>query len=169
MPSVDAMDLELTPLKSAAKQGEEEFVRTFPTGQWLLVRMEEPRKLSEVLQGEAFQIRSPYATVIAVGPEFRADVKAGDRVTYAEALGLPKELEHVKWTRNYKWIHENKFLGRLPRGDESGPLKVTRPAGAAGSEEEEANASISVAGRKWVELCTKMGKNPYDPKTVLGG
>ena len=94
-----------------------EFRKTLPVGQWLLVELEQPKQLSTHLQG--FEVRSPFAVVIGVGPEFRADMVPGDRVTYAECLNLPKELAGVRWAGKYKWMHENKVLGRLPRAGET--------------------------------------------------
>lgn len=131
----DVNDVSLDPVTPAAPvapvvaiPGEEEFVATLPTGQWLLTRVEPPKKWpGRVIVTEA---PSPYVTVIAVGPEFRADVKPGDRVTYEQGVNLPKELIAVaSWATKYRWVHENRFLGRLPRSvDEKQMATPTRPA-----------------------------------------
>jgi hypothetical protein len=114
-------------LKFAAMQADEaEFVRTLPTGQWLLCKQEPPKNQSAQLHG--FEVRSPFAVVVAVGPDFRQDVRTGDRVTYAECLNLPKELlasAATAWARAYIWVHENKFLGRQPRNTEEKALEAT--------------------------------------------
>jgi hypothetical protein len=119
-----------TALKSDT-QTESEFLKTLPTGQWILAKLEGLISRSDVIAG--MEYRSPYAVVIAVGPEFRADVAPGDRVTYAEALSLPKELKS-EWVKKYVWIHENKFLGRLPRNADEKQMRKPAPAVATPSD-----------------------------------
>ena len=98
------------------REDELEFRRALPIGQWLLVTLEKPKKLSTIIHG--VDVRSPFAVVVAVGPDFKADVQPGDRVTYAECLNLPKEMQGLPWADRYKWLHENKLLGRLARPGE---------------------------------------------------
>lgn len=101
--------------KEPMSADELEFRQTLPIDRWLLVELEEPKNLTTTkLAG--FEVRSPFAVVIGVGPDFHADVKPGDRVTYAECISMPKEMAGVRWANKYKWMHENKVLGRLPRG-----------------------------------------------------
>lgn len=92
---------------------EREFVQTLPHGQWLLVRVEPPKKQSSIIEG--LETASAFVKVLAVGPDFKGDVQPGDRITYAERMNLPKELGQTRWAKNYAWIHENKILGRFPR------------------------------------------------------
>lgn len=126
-------------MTEAMQSDEAEFTRLLPTGQWLLVKLEPLKKLSAILTGPGTEIRSPYAIVIAVGPEFRADVQPGDRVTYAECLNLPKEIGDVSWTRHYKWVHENKFLARQPRNTDEKQMAKPKPAASATPAEVEAS------------------------------
>jgi hypothetical protein len=119
---MDNLSLDSLDNKTINLNDEQEFTRTFPKGQWLFCRREEPKKLSTVLEG--FEIQSAFVNVIAVGPDFLGDVKVGDRVTYAECLGLPKELK-TPWALKYCWVHENKVLGRLPRGADDKGMTAT--------------------------------------------
>lgn len=119
-----------------------EFVKHLPTGQWLFVKLEAKIQQSSLIQGLDFE--SPFASVIAVGPEFRADVKPGDRVTYAERLNLPKELKQAcKWANKYAWIHENKFLGRLPRNSEETRMPEPKKAAQETKEIEAGQAFLA--------------------------
>ena len=120
--SMDSLKLDGPDNKTINLNDEAEFVKTFPKGQWLFCRREEPKKLSTVLEG--FEIQSAFVSVLAVGPDFLGDVKPGDRVTYAECLGLPKELK-VPWAIKYCWVHENKVLGRLPRNADDKGMTAT--------------------------------------------
>lgn len=98
-----------------------EFIQTLPVGQWLLGKLEESKKLSTIIHLN--EVRSPFLRVVGIGPDFKSDIEPGDRVTYAECLRLPKEMENVAWAKNYMWVHENKVLGRLPRNDNEKKLR----------------------------------------------
>jgi hypothetical protein len=132
-----------------------QFVKTLPNERWILCK-KSIKNLSSMLEG--FEVKDLFVTVIAVGPEVRADIKPGDQINYAEGLDLPKELKDVPWTRKYAWVHENKFLGRLPRNEDETQLKMLKPP--SGDDTDVFVRLIADKARKAVQdIQTKMGKN----------
>lgn len=112
---------------------EREFAENLPYERWMLCRVEESKKLSDVISMP--DVPSPFVVVVAVGPDVCTDIKPGDRITYAECLNLPKEMidRGVSWAKKYRWVHENKFLGRRPRDAAETELKMLkRPPGPDG-------------------------------------
>ncbi len=185
--SVADMDLDLTAAtaeyrqKSPVRQREDiereieaEFLQILPSGAWILIEVEPEAQQSEVLIVKG--VRSPFSRVISVGPEVRHDIAPGDRIFYAECIGMPKELSDTKWAHKYKWVHENKFMGRLPREVAAGAekektLAVLRPAPAAGGLSEIGlDPATTAAVRKVMDerdgLAAKFGVDPE--KGVLG-
>jgi hypothetical protein len=167
------LDLKLPPtdkrtLDDFEKEIEALYLSVMPPAQWLLVKLDKPKSASEFI--ETTPVPSPFCTVLSVGPEFRHDVQPGDRITYAERLALPKELVGTRLPSMYAWIHENKYLGRLPRfaGDVQ---KAPRPAAssAASSEEQDRTIAYGEAWQAYKELGAKMGFDPYDRNHVVGG
>jgi hypothetical protein len=116
------------------KEDEIEFRSTLPIGRWLLIKLEKPKTLSAIISMP--DIRSPYAIVVAVGPDFQSDIQPGDRVTYAECINMPREMDGVLWAKDYKWLHENKLFGRLPRypGEKLAPTTPTDEHGRTPKE-----------------------------------
>jgi hypothetical protein len=167
----------LTPMRNIVLTGEAEFETVLPgatppgaTGM-CLCRIEQPMTRSERI--ETKPVKSPFVKIIAMGPGWQTDYAVGDRVTYSQVMALSDELTKggVEWATNFVWLHENKILGRIPRGPEDkGVTLRLASAGLRLSELDDESREMGYAAFKvWADLGQKFGFNPYDPNYVLGG
>ncbi len=170
---LDDLDLALPPTTKKTRDALEEemmreYLRVLPHAAWALIEVESARKVSDIL--EVNDLPSPFAKVVAMGPDFGVNVEVGDRVTYSQCVGLPDELKGTKWAKRFRWMSNRQFMGRQPRFEGEKMLEVTAVTKTASAMtlEEEVHEHLKYAKKKWVELCAKWGVNPDDPNLRFG-